>query len=563
MDVYEAKTVPREPGEPHQPQTGVSVPHYTPRVHPEVQELQTKLKEILYDCAVEIRATKAALYLLTNDARFELITEYGFRGVIRPITDRTDPVVDRCGRGRTPFFVNGLNAEPRFSHVMFESASDRLLGAPIYLRGHMVGFIDMRDKAGKALFDAADLPKAQRIADRIAEQFANRNVFNQRFITLSEAPQRATLVPPSMPPAEAKIPPVAAPPQKPAAAAKPSLWGAERSAPANVPALSTLIIEARSNADRIAVPESPETIGEAELAVIRDLLRAMLLIPGAVVASVSAYGHMGGVQELAARSTMTEEAISVLQSKLNLWMTKRGDAGGFVRTNMNLPFGTQESPITGAQIQKVFTAPVAAGSLKGIYLTIVFPTSPDRTAHELLAAFHGQLQIAIEHSMSRGAMQAMRARVAEALIEPDFTTYPELERHSEAVASRAESFARFLSLSSAETENVRIVALVHDVGMRLLDYERLYRKRDISQDELSILKEHPSVGAAMVEPLLGNEIARAVLCHHERWDGAGYPSEMRGSDIPLAARIVQLCDVYETMIASDSYSPTETLDQAA
>ena len=58
-------------------------------MHPEVQELQTKLKEILYDCAVEIRATKAALYLLTNDARFELITEYGFRGVVRPLADRT------------------------------------------------------------------------------------------------------------------------------------------------------------------------------------------------------------------------------------------------------------------------------------------------------------------------------------------------------------------------------------------------------------------------------------------------------------------------------------------
>src|SRR3954452_8176847 len=164
---------------PHSPLPTPS--QYTPRVHPEVQELQTKLKEILYDCAVEIRATKAALYLLTNDARFELITEYGYRGVIRPLADRTDPVVDRCGRGRTPFFINGLNAEPRFSHVMFESASDRLLGAPIYLRGHMVGFIDMRDKAGKVLVDAAYLPKARRISDRIAEQFANRNVFNQRF----------------------------------------------------------------------------------------------------------------------------------------------------------------------------------------------------------------------------------------------------------------------------------------------------------------------------------------------------------------------------------------------
>jgi HD-GYP domain-containing protein (c-di-GMP phosphodiesterase class II) len=531
-------------------------------VHPEVQELQTKLKEILYDCAVEIRATKAALYLLTNDGRFELITEYGFRGIIRPLADRTDPVVDRCGRGRTPFFVNGLNAEPRFSHVMFESTSDRLLGAPIYLRGHMVGFIDMRDKAGKALFDAADMPKAQRVADRIGEQFANRNVFNQRFITLSEAPQRATIVPPSVPAAEAKMAPAPAP-SKPAAAAKPSLWGAERSAPANVPALSTLIIEARSNADRIAVPESPETIGEPELAVIRDLLRSMLLIPSAVVASVSAYGHMGGVQELSARSSLTEEAVSVLQSKLNLWLTKRGDAAGFVRTNINLPFGTTDAQITAAHIQKVFTAPLAAGSLRGLYLTVVFATSPDRTAHELLAAFHKQLQTAIEHSMARGAMQSTRSRIADALVEPDFTKYPELRRHTDAVTARVEAFARFLSLSPVDAETARIVAIVHDAGMRLLEYERLYRKKDVSADELSILKEHAAVGAAIVEPLLGNEIARAVLCHHERWDGTGYPNEVHGSDIPFSARVVQICDVYETMIAADSYAPAEPLETAA
>jgi hypothetical protein len=534
-------------------------------VHPEIQVLQTKLKEILYDCAVEIRATKAALYLLGSDARFELITEYGYRGKLRATADRTDPVVDRCGRGRTPFFVNGLNTEPRFSHVMFESTTDRLLAAPIYLRGHLVGIVDMRDKAGKAPFEAADLPKAQKIAERIAEQFKDRNVFNQRFITLSDAPEKPVVIAPGMPPsvAEAKAPMTTPAAPKPAAPAKPSLWPAEKPAATNVPRLATLIIEARGNAERIAVPESPQTIGEQELIVIRDMLRSMLLIPGAVVASVSAYGHMGGVQELTARSAMNDEAVSVLQSKLNLWLTKRGDAGGFVRTNMNLPFGTQESPITGAHIQKVFTAPLAVGALRGLYLTIVFAATPDRTAHELLSAFHAQLQVAIEHSLSRGVMQSLRARIAEALIEPDFTTYPELRRHSEDVTARVEAFARFLSLPPADAETARLVALVHDVGMRLLDYERLYRKKDVSGDELSILREHAAVGAAIVEPLLGNEVARAVLAHHERWDGRGYPNELHGDDIPRAARIVQLCDVYETMIAADSYAPAEPLDRAA
>ena len=66
--------------------------------------------------------------------------------------------------------------------------------------------------------------------------------------------------------------------------------------------------------------EFERNLGETELAAIRDMLRAMLLIPGAAIASVSAYGHMGGVQEVAARSTPAEEALNLLQSKLNLWL---------------------------------------------------------------------------------------------------------------------------------------------------------------------------------------------------------------------------------------------------
>src|SRR6185503_2980069 len=138
-------------------------------VHAEVEELKPKLKEILYDCAVTIRATKAALYLYDGTSRFELVTEYGFRGGARNAADFNDPIVDRCGRGRTPFYVNGLAVEPRFSQILFEASTDRLLAAPMYSRGKLIGFIDMRDKAGKALFENDDIAKSQGIAERIVE----------------------------------------------------------------------------------------------------------------------------------------------------------------------------------------------------------------------------------------------------------------------------------------------------------------------------------------------------------------------------------------------------------
>lgn len=514
-------------------------------VHPAVEELRPKLKEILYDCAVEIRATKAALYLYDANGRFELAGEYGFRGTARESIDTNHPVVDRCGRGRTPFYINGVGAEPRFSEVLYEASTDRLLAAPLYSRGHLVGLIDMRDKAGKQAFDAADLPKAQQIAERLVALFGNQNVFGQRFITLSdvhEAVQPASRQPPAPvpPPAEAEAKP--APPEPP--------QREERRA--FVPRVATLILEARTAAQRLLIPPAPEMLTAADFAAAREALRAILLIPGANVAMLSAFGASGGMQEIVARASMTEEATNFLQSKLSIWLTKRGEAAGFARSEFHTPFGTSAPPVTPAQMQKVFTAPVVI-PVRAVYLTVAFGAVPDRAAHEMLAAQLPYLQLVIEQSMQRGEAGDLRARVAAKLLEPDFTSYPELRRHTDLVVARVEAFARHLALPQPEAEAARLVAIVHDAGMRLLEYDRLYRKADLAPEEMGILREHPVVGAALVEPLLGAEVARAVLCHHERVDGRGYPGQMRGDEIPLLSRIVQICDAWVAMTDAETY----------
>jgi hypothetical protein len=322
--------------------------------------------------------------------------------------------------------------------------------------------------------------------------------------------------------------------------------------------MATLVIEARTAAGRIIAAPPSESMGEPELAAARDVLRSILLLPGAVAAMLSAYGHLGGVQELAARSTLHDDARNLIQSKLNVWLTKRGEAGGIVRTAVLTPLGTSGPPVSANDIQKVFTAPVTASSLRGLYLTVVFGGTPDRVAHELMAVLHGHLQLVLEQSLSRRTLAAIQAHVAEKLVEPDFSKYPELRRHSDEVAKLCESFARHLALTPAEVENARIVGLVHDAGMRLLEYDRLYCKRDLTTEEMSFLREHPSVGAALVEPLLGSEIARAVLCHHERVDGRGYPHELHGDEIPLLSRILQICDAWVAMTDPRTYQTPES-----
>ena len=530
-------------------------------MHSDIQELQSKVKEILYDCATEVKATKAALYLRDGTSnRYELVTEFGFRGAARPLADEKNPIVDKCEKTRTAFFINGLTAEPKFSELMFESQSDRLLVVPMYIRGQLIGLLDMRDKGGKAPFETTDLPKAQSVADRIAQLFATKNIWGHRFITLSDQVKVPVASSPPPPPRVATAVPNSVPvPAVPTPAPQPP--PAIQQAASYQPKVSSLILEARTAADRVLNTVIPDTLTETDMNVVREILRAVLQIPGAIVAAFSAIGHLGGTQDLVARVQLSDDAIQMIQTKFGAWLSKRGENVSKLRNRVQTLGGAGNS-IREQDIRKVFTAPIAAGNVTGLYLTVGFASDPERNVHELLAAFHMQLQLAIEQSLGRRQALTTRLRVAEKVVEPDFSRYPELRRHSNAVVARLDAFTRFLALSPGEIDTARIVALVHDAGMRLLDYDRLYRKRDLSPDDLNILREHPVVGAAIIDPLLGPEIGRAVLCHHERWDGRGYPNGLAGQDIPLTSRIVQICDVYEAMVSPDNYQQPQTHETA-
>ncbi|MEO8033398.1 MAG: HD domain-containing phosphohydrolase, partial [Acidobacteriota bacterium] len=461
-----------------------------------------------------------------------------------------------------------------------ESGTDRLLAAPIWSRGSLVGVIDMRDKAQKQPFEQVDLPKAQGIADRMAAMFGSMNIFGQRFISIANAiaagesvqPQREGSFPSVMqrapaPAASAPAPSFVVPPSWPvgAAPALPTVTGAAPASvaspppprrptppPTHIPRLATLVHEAREAAATIAMPPQPPGITESELGVARDVLSLVLLIPGAMVAMFSAFALGDGQQEIMSRGPLTEDASAFLQAKLGVWLSKRGESGVVTSSHVSSLPGSS-APVAVDRVQKVFTAPIVSGSVRGLYLTVAFSGTPDRAAHELLAALHGQLQVALEHTAQREALRSLREKAAEALLEPAFSSYPDLRSHTLAVVAGCEEFGRFLALGIAEMDTLRLAAITHDVGMRVLDYDRLYRKKDLSADELQILREHVSVGAAMVAPLLGHEVARAVLSHHERFDGRGYPGELQGDEIPFEARILQICDAWVAMTDPHSY----------
>ena len=163
----------------------------------------------------------------------------------------------------------------------------------------------------------------------------------------------------------------------------------------------------------------------------------------------------------------------------------------------------------------------------------------------------------------RFTLASNRDTIAEKLLEPDFQKYPDLVEHSRQVAMLAQRFSIVLELPTSQVDTIRLAALVHDVGLRVLDYERLYRRASLTAEEMRGLAEHPIIGAALVEPLLGAEIAQAVLRHHERVDGRGYPSRISGNQIPLASRIIQICDAWVAMTSHNTYQVPESNEDAA
>ncbi len=128
------------------------------------------------------------------------------------------------------------------------------------------------------------------------------------------------------------------------------------------------------------------------------------------------------------------------------------------------------------------------------------------------------------------------------------------EGHSRHVASLGAALARAVDCAPPEVEAVRIGGLLHDIGKIGVPEALLNKPGRLTDDEWALLRAHPDIGARILAPLGAlHGIVPLVRHHHERWDGQGYPLRMHGAAIPLGARILAICDAYDTMVSDRPY----------
>jgi putative two-component system response regulator len=128
--------------------------------------------------------------------------------------------------------------------------------------------------------------------------------------------------------------------------------------------------------------------------------------------------------------------------------------------------------------------------------------------------------------------------------------------HIERMGRLCERLAREVGLSVVEAELLRHASALHDVGKVGIPDEILLKPGKLDADEWAQMKTHTTIGASILSGSksalvqMAEQIARS---HHERWDGSGYPEGLKGEEIPLAARICAVCDVFDALLSPRPY----------
>lgn len=130
----------------------------------------------------------------------------------------------------------------------------------------------------------------------------------------------------------------------------------------------------------------------------------------------------------------------------------------------------------------------------------------------------------------------------------------ETREHAQRMQNMCVQFGKALDLPANEMDRLELLARLHDIGKIGVADEILNKAGALSAEEWTEIKKHPQIGYRIVyssHELVA--IAEEILCHHERWDGNGYPEGLTGQDIPLLARILSIVDAYDVMTHARSY----------
>ena len=197
------------------------------------------------------------------------------------------------------------------------------------------------------------------------------------------------------------------------------------------------------------------------------------------------------------------------------------------------------------------------------------PLQPDLDWLEFLETLAGQAAIAVDNTQLFNGLQRSNLDLAlayESTIEGWSRALDlrdrETEGHTQRVTELTLQLARASQIDEKELLNIRRGALLHDIGKMGIPDSILLKPGALTPDEWVIMRQHPTVAYQLLSPIAYLRLALDIpYCHHEKWDGSGYPRGLNGDQIPLSARLFAMADVWDALRSDRPYRASWPAEQ--
>ena len=205
---------------------------------------------------------------------------------------------------------------------------------------------------------------------------------------------------------------------------------------------------------------------------------------------------------------------------------------------------------------------ITKGKVQGV-LEVYQRGALDRVAdwHDFLDLLAGEAAIAVENArlfekLQRTNLDLMRDydTTIETMLKAMELRQPDSLGHSHRLVEMTLRLARQLGLNDDQLVAIRRGALLHDIGMLAIPDALLLKPGKLEPSEWQLIRQHPQIAANLLYPVhYLRESIDIPYCHHERWDGSGYPRGLQGEQIPVAARIFSVVDVWDSLLNARPY----------
>jgi len=552
------------------------------------EALANRCSQVLYRCMEEVGSTKGALFLrVPGQGAFEVVSFYGWpRGTRPPVSiPEGHPLLLRTQRARRTYVVNDASESPELSAFGQGGEWPRYLITPVYLQGDWVGLLIQRDRIKGGTFETErDEPPTLAICGDLVEALKEFHLYSGSRSAVPMQPIGPGLVPEGLPTAADLIGEVAPEPERllaPTRSAVPVAQRAGQGIPSTGPSHKERLYGFPEGKDGYtSLPwEADRTLsGWVAPAPVNSERQKGMVPPELRSFFWEIAGLISQILPATAVALWIEdpEEIRPILAFSTLPLSPDLQQQILAHATFHLPAVRQPELrlISRTEMPEV---PPLTGAF-ATYMPLLLNETPQ--GHDLVMVFRLE-----DHSFSLSEVEAIQllsrvlalhlqeARlheryhhaflsVSHRILQSGEGRLPSLRPHSLATARLARDLALMLDLPTEDVEAVSIAAILHDVGLLLLDPQML-AKPTLTEAEKRKVRDHPELAAIFLKDLrFPFDVIRIIRHHHERWDGRGYPEGLRETAIPMGSRIIGLIEAYEVMTSGKGYRRPQGFRQA-